>query len=334
MKRVGYITPSVAEYGNLALAFWKAAKGKSRQRAVRAFESDLSRNLAQLSREISSGTVTPGDFHRFIVCDSKPRVIHAVSFRERVLHHAIMNVVGSDFERGAIDHSYACRKGKGNCAAIQQALRHTTSQHYYLKMDIRRFFDSINHFILKERFRRLFKDQPFLELLDRIVDSYQTEPGNGLPIGTLTSQYFANFYLDKMDHYIKEKLKCRYYVRFMDDFIIWHESNDQLEVWRQSIDYWLGYHLSLHLKEASHVGRTNDGLLFLGYRLKLGKILLGRIARCRFRRRIAEIEEAYLNNQLSELELQRRVSSLLAFTDHAECHSWRSKILRERKFPD
>ncbi len=332
MKRIGNIIPRVAEYGNLTLAFWKAAKGKRLCREVRIFEANLTSHLAQLSQDVTSGMLIPGKFHRFVVCDSKRRIIHAASFRERVLHHAIMNIVGADFQRGAIEQSYACRKGKGNVAAVQRALHHTTTRSHYLKMDIRRFFDSIDHAILKDRFRRLFKDQRFLELLDCIVDSYQTKPGKGLPIGTLTSQYFANFYLDSMDHFIKEICKCRYYVRFMDDFVIWHGSPQQLQVWQNTIEGWLADYLMLRLKEGFRIGRTTDGLLFLGYRLKPGKILLGRIARRRFKRRLAEVEEAFLRGELSELELQRRVGSLLAFTDHAACRRWRSRILSVERF--
>lgn len=162
-----------------------------------------------------------GHYHQFTIYDPKVRVISAAPFCERVMHHAIMNVLEPVFENHLMFHSYACRKGKGIQAAILYAFSCSKAHHWFLKLDIRKFFDSISHQILKNQLRRLFKDTRLLFLLDSLIDSYQTSPATGLPIGNLTSQFFANHYLFAMDHYILEKLRPRAYVRYMDDFVLW-----------------------------------------------------------------------------------------------------------------
>jgi RNA-directed DNA polymerase len=331
MKRMGNIIPRVAEYGNFMGAFYKAAKGKRSSPEVRSFTRDLSANVSSLVRETLSGDVAVGRFHCFVIRDPKQRVIHAASFRERVLHHAIMNVTGEWFERGAIEHSYACRRGKGNRAALSHALKQTTTTRCFLKLDIRRYFDSIDHEVLRQRLRRLFKDDRFLQLLDRIVGAFETAPGCGLPIGTLTSQYFANTYLDPLDRFVIERLKCRRYARFMDDFILWSDDAGALMSWRDELSAWLSATLKLSLKEHPLPGRSSDGLPFLGYRLKPGRVLLSRPSRQRFLRRLNDYEAAFAEGLLDEQGLQRRVDALLSFTSHAPCVSWRRTALASRK---
>ncbi|MEK7677765.1 MAG: RNA-directed DNA polymerase [Verrucomicrobiota bacterium] len=330
MKRAGHLLPRIAERGNLVLAFWKAARGRRNSNTVRGFAGGLDERLRSLSREILDGSVTVGEFARFVVFDPKQRTIHAAPFRERVLHHAIMNICGPHFERGAIDGSCACRAGKGNRAALVQARRFAARKAHFLKMDIRRYFDSVDHDRLQERLRRLFKDAALLRLLDRIVESYQTAPGQGLPIGTLTSQYFANFYLDALDRHVKEGLHCRCYVRFMDDFALWHDSADQLGVWREEIALWLQTALGLKLKPGTRLLPTVQGMPFLGFRVLPGRLLLDRRARRRFRLRLTAYEEACVRGRMGVAELQRRVEALLAHTDQAQCRAWRRRVLALR----
>lgn len=330
MKRAGHLLPCIAERANLALAAWKASRGRRGEAVVRRFAARLDENLGVLSREIREGTVAVSPYLRFAVRDPKPRVIHAAPFRSRVLHHAIMNVCGPHLERGAIDDSYACRLGKGNSAALLRA-RHFAARHkHFLKLDVRRYFDSIDHARLKRRYRRLFKDAGLVFLFDRIVDSYGSEPGKGVPIGTLASQYFGNFYLDRLDRYVKEGLRCRAYLRFMDDFVLWHDSARQLACWQAAIGEWLRTELALELKSSARLGRADEGMLFLGFRVMPGRLLLGRRARRRFRSRLAGYERACLYGAMGEPELQRRVGALVAYTDQAECRAWRRRVLAAR----
>ncbi len=134
-----------------------------------------------------------------------------------------MNLCEPIFERRSIYDSYACRKGKGRLAAIDRAREFCRRNRFFLKMDIRRYFDSVNHEVLRSLLRRMFKDERLLQLFKQIIESYETTPGTGIPIGNLTSQHFANSYLGSLDRFIKEELRCRHFVRYMDDFVVWSD---------------------------------------------------------------------------------------------------------------
>jgi len=327
MKRFADILPRVATWRNMGLAFHKAAVGKRCSPAVRRFAGNLDKELAVLVRTLADGSYRAGDYQCFIVRDPKQRVIHAAPFRDRVAHHAIMNVAGPCFERGAIHHSYACRTGRGNRAAVFHAVRHARRRRFFLKLDIRRYFDSIRHDTLRALFRRRFKDGPFLRLLDHVVGSFETAPARGLPIGTLTSQYFANFYLDGLDHWVMETLPCPAYVRYMDDFVLWHDDASVLARWQGEISAWLAAERGLEIKGAPQPTPCRDGLSFLGYRLLRGRVLLGHAARHRFRRRLHDYEAAHAAGFLSTAALQRHADALLAFVNVADCREWRRRIL-------
>jgi len=210
----------IADAENLRLAFWKAAKGKRGKADCVAFRERLDENLAALRAELLEGDVPVGNYHYFTVHDPKERLICAASFRERVLHHAVMNVCEPALERAAVFDSYACRKGKGRLLAVERAQGYARTHGWFLKMDIRKYFDSIDHETLRALLGRKFKDPELLRLVDRILASYQTAPGRGLPIGNLTSQHFANFYLAPLDRFLKEELRRGAYVRYMDDFVV------------------------------------------------------------------------------------------------------------------
>jgi retron-type reverse transcriptase len=158
-------------------------------------------------------------------------VIHAAPFRDRVLHHAIMNVCEPIFERAQIFDSYACRKGKGTRAALFRAREFARRYPCYLKLDIRKYFHSINHDQLKKTLGRSFKDGELLALFDAIIDGCPMTTGHGLPIGNLTSQFFANHFLAPLDRYLKERLRVPGYIRYMDDFVLWGNSTPDLSCW-------------------------------------------------------------------------------------------------------
>ena len=213
MKRAGQLLAHIAEPANLRLAFWKAAKGKRARADCRAFQERLDINLAELRSELLAGAIRVGDYRTFTVHDPKERTICAAAFRERVLHHALMNVCEPVLERAAVFDSYACRRGRGQLAAVRRAESYARERGWFLKMDVRKYFDSVDQRVLLDLLGRKFKDAAVLGLFRQILASYQTAPGCGLPIGNLTSQHFANFYLAPLDRFIKEHLRCRAYVR-------------------------------------------------------------------------------------------------------------------------
>jgi retron-type reverse transcriptase len=225
---MGQLLAAIADPGNLRLAFWKASKGKRAKADCRAFQESLDTNLGALRAELLAGQVRVGNYHYFTIHDPKERTICAAQFRERVLHHALMNVCEPVLERAAVFDSYACRRGKGQLAAVRRAESYARRYGWFLKLDVRKYFDSVDHTVLRRLLRQKFKDAVVLALFDQVLASYQTAPGSGLPIGNLTSQHFANFYLAPLDRFIKEHLRRGAYVRYMDDFVVWGESGTDL----------------------------------------------------------------------------------------------------------
>ena len=228
MKRAGELIERIANADNLRLAFWKASRGKRAKAEVLRFRADLDARLRILREKLFSASVAWGPYRTFKVYDPKERMICVAPFRDRVAQHAIINVVEPHFESYQIHDSYACRRGKGLDGAIARAVCFSRPGDWYLKMDVRKYFDSIHHGVLKGLLRRRFKDPVLLALLDGVINSYAASPGRGVPIGNLTSQFFANHYLAILDHRLKEIMHCRRYVRYMDDFVVWDSEKGSL----------------------------------------------------------------------------------------------------------
>lgn len=318
---------AIAEPANLRLAFWKAAKSKRAKADCRAFQERLEENVASLRAELLSGSVAVGEYHTFTIYDPKERTICAASFRERVLHHALMNVCEPVLERAAIFDSYACRKGRGQQVAVRRATGYARQNGWFLKMDIRKYFDSIDQEVLRGLLARKFKDAGVLEVFDRILATYQTAPGQGLPIGNLTSQHFANYYLAPLDRFIKEGLQCRSYVRYMDDFVVWGETAAELrEVWRRVEDF-LTTELKLELKSNVMLNRTERGMDFLGYRIFPRDLRLAKRSKRRFASKFRAYEREHREGVWSELELQQRMTALIAFTLPCRSRGFRRNVI-------
>ena len=319
--------PQIADAENLRLAFWKAAKGKRAKADCRAFQENLDPNLAGLRVDLLAGQARAGDYHYFTIHDPKERTICAASFRERVLHHALMNVCEPVLARAAIFDSYACREGKGQLAAVRRAEGYARHYGWFLKMDIRKYFDSVDHGVLQGLLRRKFKDAAVLGLFDQVLASYQTKPGRGLPIGNLTSQHFANFYLSPLDRFLKETLDRQAYVRYMDDFVVWGGSGAELRAVWQAVEAFVTAELRLELKPTVALNKTACGMDFLGYRLHPGELRLARRSKLRFARKFRRYERAHLEGRWTEAQLQQRVQALVAFTLPCRSRDWRRHVM-------
>lgn len=322
---------AIADSDNLRLAFWKARKGKNHSRQVLQYRSDLEKNLNALREEILGGTVEVGQYTFFKIFDPKERNICAAAFREQVLHHALMNVCHPYFERVQIFDSYASRKGKGTYAALDRAKEFTRRYRYFLKIDVRKFFESIHHNVLKTQLGRLFKDEAVLKTLFGIIDSYQAKPDRGVPIGNLTSQYFANHYLSALDHFIKEQLRIKAYVRYMDDMVLWHDDKDVLKRARGAIQTYLQQEMKLELKPPL-LNSCARGVPFLGYVVLPFNIRLSLRSRRRFVKKLRGLEENYHTGKWSEAACQRKILPLLAFTRHANTLAFRKSLETKRKY--
>ncbi len=317
---------NIMDADNLRLASWKAAKGKRYAPSVLAFQQDLETNLLHLQKQIACGRVEVGNYHYFKVFEPKERQICASAFREQVLHHAMMNICHDYFERAQIFDSYASRKGKGTYAAIARA-RHFTSRYpWFLKLDVRKFFETIHHDVLKGQLARLFKEPRLLEVFFRIIDSYEASADRGLPIGNLTSQYFANHYLSGLDHFIKENLRIAAYVRYMDDMVLWSREKADLKKALVLIAAFIQNNLRCSLKPEI-LNKTGLGLPFLGYRIFPHHVRLLQKSKIRFIRKMREIEAHYQLGDWTEAACQRRVLPLIAFTQHADSKTFRKNVL-------
>ena len=315
MKRSGVSLDAVADWHNLSAAFHRAALGKGHRTEVIQFKKDLPNRLANLRKDILAGTVTVGQMRCFHIRDPKPRIIHAPCFPERVLHHALMAPVGPVLDRGLVADTYACRTGKGALAAVRRAQHHLQRWPWYAKIDIRSYFANIDHAILGE-------------LLARRFNAHHAAPGKGLPIGALTSQQFANYYLSGLDRLLLEACRVRGFVRYMDDIVWWGGDRESVRDALVAAGEYAHSRLGLEIKQPVQVGQSRHGLSFCGYRILPGRLLLSR----RRKRRYAECrqhwETAYRDGVIDALGLQSGYASAYAITAHADATAWRREQLR------
>ena len=324
MRRAGQLIERIADADNLRVAFWKASRGKRYTPEVLRFRAELNARLCRIREQLMEGCFPWGPYRTFVIHDPKERTICAAPFRDRVAQHAIMNIAEPVFESYQIHDSYACRPGKGLDGAVARAARFSRPGEWYLKLDVRKYFDSIDHEVLRSFLKRRFKDRRLLAVFDGIIDSYATAPGQGLPIGNLTSQFFANHYLGVLDHYLQETLRCRRYVRYMDDLVIWSERKSRLCEVRDNAAKFLAERLQLELKTAC-LNACSRGLTFLGYRVFPGKLRLAKRSRERFRRKLARYQENYDSGIWDEEKVARHVEPLLAFVRRAESTQFRRR---------
>ncbi|MDP8231486.1 MAG: RNA-directed DNA polymerase [Candidatus Zophobacter franzmannii] len=328
MKRAGNLFDIIAEPDNLRIAFWKASRGKSYKSDVISFQNNLECELKNMRELLNSGSLDVGNYHYFKIYDPKERLICAASFPERVLHHAIMNVCDPYFERFQIYDSYATRRDKGTHKALDRATILNKRNHYFLKLDINKFFNTIDHKILLNLLQSRFKDTRLLSMFEQIIYSYSTSKGRGLPIGNLTSQYFANFYLAFLDHYIKEELQVKGYVRYMDDMILWGKNRTEMKEYLLIIEKYLGEYLDLHLNKPV-INKTGQGLSFLGYTLFKDHRKLNRRSKKRFIRKADIYRNNLINDIWTQEEYHEHIVPIIEFVRKADTTSLRKIVFNK-----
>ena len=331
MKRIGNIFDAVVEPANLELAFWKASRGKRARDDQRQYQANLDEELQRLREGLLDGSYPVGQYRRFVVCEPKERTICAAAFRERVLHHALMNVLEPHIERWLIFDSYACRKGKGQLRAVRRAQQFAKRYRWFMKCDIRKFFDSIPHEGLEEMLKRKLKDRRMIAWLLKIVDTYETTPGCGLPIGNLTSQHLANLYLDRIDRFANGPRGARTlpgYVRYMDDFVYWSDDKAVLLELRKQLADCVESQLGLSLKQTPYVNRTGHGMDFLGMRVFPHIVHANRASLDRFKRKVRIYDWELSQGYWDEATYQQRMAALTAFLQEADTLGWRKEFLR------
>ncbi len=344
MKRLGKLWPQVVSFENLWLAWRKARRGKAASPQVGEFELELESNLLGLQRELQDGGYRPGEYRLFTIFERKSRLIAAAPFRDRVVHHAVMNLIEPPLDRRFIFDSYACRRGKGTHRAVLRYQSWVRRYPYVLKLDIRNYFPSIDHQILKQKLNARIKDARVLKLIDRIIEGgpdmladLPAFPGDdlltplerraGIPIGNLTSQFFANLYLDDFDHWVKEKLGCRAYLRYVDDMVLLDDDKACLGRWREAIRERLAEErLLLHPKKA-HIYQTRRGLGLLGYTVFPDFIRLRGENGYRFRRKLRSFSRAYAQGRFEWADFNPSVQAWIGHAMNADTLGLRTDIL-------
>jgi len=337
--------PEVGSFENLLLASRKAHRGKRYRPCTLAFNFQLEDELLRLREELLDGSYRPGPYRDFLVQDSKPRMISAAPYRDRVVHHAVMNVIEPIFDSSFIQDTYACRKGKGMHAALLRFRRHLARHRYVLKCDIRKYFQSIDHEILRSLLARRIGDRKLMELLSRIIDS-RSEPTEapkgclereegldpverkrGIPIGNLTSQFFANLYLDRFDHWLTEDLRAGPYLRYADDFCIFGDDKNWLAQVRGAImEYLGGLRLTLH-DGKSRIYTLREGVEFLGFRHLPGRVRIRKENTKRFRQRMRRLERDVALGRTTHERVRASVVSWCAHAAYADSLGLRAKLI-------
>ena len=344
MKRIGDLWPRILDFQNLLLAWRRARRGKRSRSAVVRFGLDLERNLFELQAELASHHYRPGEYRQFEIYDRKVRTISAAPFRDRVVHHALMNLVEPALDSRFIHHCYACRTGKGVHAAVNRSQRWAARYRYALKLDVSRYFPSIDHHIVKAKLARLIKDPDVLWLFGQIIDSappvntpLTVFPGDdlvelmrrrrGLPIGNLTSQFLGNLYLNDLDHHLYGHCGARACLRYVDDLLLFGDNVDRLWALRDEIGrYLMRQRLQLH-PHKQEVFRTRDGVDVLGYRVFAEQRRLRRDNGYRFRRRLRARAGAFSRGQCSLDDVQTSVSAWIGHVQHADSLGLRRAVL-------
>jgi retron-type reverse transcriptase len=322
----------VCSWENLLLAYRKASKGKRGKPTVSVFEHRLEENLLSLQNELKDKSYRPGPYISFTIHEPKRRLISAAPFRDRVVHHALCNIIESLFERAFISSSYANRVDKGTHRALDRCQQFARHYPYVLQCDIRQFFPSIDHEVLREIISGPISDPDVMWLVDRIMESgagvlseeYEMVwfPGDdlfavnrprGLPIGNLTSQFWANCYLNPFDHFVKRDLACKGYLRYVDDFLLFADDKTTLWKWLEAVINRLAT-LRLTLHHGSHPRPVTEGIPFLGFiiyptcrRLKRRKVI-------HFRRQLMKLVQRY---EAEEVPLSKLTASVQGWVNHA-----------------
>jgi RNA-directed DNA polymerase len=357
MKRAGNLWPQITDFANLLQAARQAQRGKRFRDNVLEFNYRLEYSLERLQRSLLDKTYKPGAYKTFEIYDPKPRLISAAPYPDRVVHHALCNIIMPIFERGFIPDSYANRVGFGTHRALKRFTQFARSYPYVLQCDLKKYFPSIDHQILKTEIRQRIKCPDTLWLIDAIVDGSNAQepvlqyfPGDdlltpvarshGLPIGNLTSQFFANVHLNRFDHFVKEDLRIPAYLRYVDDFALFSHDRAQLVAARPALeDYLRSLRLVLHPIK-SQLYETCYGATFVGFRvLSTGATFPRKI--CirvrndnlrRARRRLQKLQQDYAEGAIARSALTQRLRSWNAHLLHGQTYRLRQHIFQHYGF--
>lgn len=329
MKRVAHLFERVASFESLCAAARAAARGKRLSREAAAFLFDLEPEVLMLERELREASYLPGAYRTFRIIDPKPRTISAALFRDRVVHHALCAALEPVFERYATDDSFACRRAKGTTAALARVRELSRRHAWFVKLDVRHYFETLDHDVLRRTIKRLVKDGRVLELADCFIAAGApgSPGGKGVPIGNLTSQHFANLYLGVFDHFVREVLRVPGYCRYMDDMVLFGDSRELVRGYRSEAERYLEQVLRLEVKQtATRLAPVTNGVPFLGFRVWPRQVRFDAARARRFRRRFRALDRAVESGAVDEDVAAQVAQSLIAWAANADTVAFRASF--------
>lgn len=343
MKRYGNLYPQIIDFENILLAARQAQKGKRFRENVLFFNYNLEGELIRIQRELINKSYQPGIYRTFYIKEPKSRMISAAPYPDRVVHHALCNIIVPIIEPTFIDDSYANRVGFGTHKALNRFIKFARTSRYVLQCDIKKYFPSIDHEILKSLLRRKIKCPDTLWLIDTIIDNSNEQLAavehfegddlfsplqrrRGLPIGNLTSQFFANVYLNGFDHFVKEQLKARKYLRYVDDFALFSDDRGFLAEARFAVEEYLDQlRLKIHPVK-SQLFDTKYGANFLGFRVLPNCIRVRTENLKRARRRLRKMQINYNQKKISLDKVLQSTQSWFAHIKHGDTWQLQQQI--------
>ena len=336
MKKINNVYPEIISRENLYRSAHLAARGRRYGDAVADFNFNLEEEMGALHRELADKTYRHRKYRMFTIYDPKKRNIAAAPFRDRVVHHAVHDVIEPFIDKTFIHDSYACRKGKGTHIAVDRTQSFLRANRFCLHGDVKKYFPSIDHRVLKEMLAKRTTDKDLLWLANGIIDSAsqvmessvpRDGGGKGLPIGSLTSQFFANLYLNELDYFLKFDMRCRYYLRYMDDFLIFGNDKEELYEAKIRIRDFLKNKLQLDLHEGkSQVYKTRNGIKFLGFRIYENHRRLASDNVKRFKKRLKRFAYDAENGRIDAEKISDSIRCWVAHSRYADTGGLRHRI--------
>lgn len=333
MKSYNHLWQKFVSFNNLYKAYILAKKSKPNSFQISNYFFNYEKELFSLQKALIRDTYVLGPYSTFKIYKPKKRVIKFVSFKDRVLHHAIQNIIEPIFEKSFIYDSYACRKNKGihkGLYRLKKLVQSEKTPKYFLKCDVRKYFLNVDQEILKKIISKKIKDKKLLKVIFKIIDSDHSEFGEkkGIPIGNLTSQLFSNIYLNELDQYVKNKLKINYYFRYVDDFIIFADNKRDLHIYKEKIRKFLFTKLKLDLPiNKAKIRLTKAGVDFVGYQIYPKCVRVRSINIKRFKKRTKKLLIKYNHKTINTQTLKSSINSFFGYLKHANGFRLKNKLI-------
>lgn len=330
VRRYSNLFDKICTMENFVIAFNKAAKHKRKLNEVIKYEQNLEENLKELQTEFINGTYKTGKYRTKVIFEPKKRTIYILDFKHRVAQWAIINVIEDILVKMLTKDTYSCIKNRGMHKASLRTTEFINKYDYVLKMDIHHFYPSVRQDILYKFIERKFKDKKLLELLKDIIFSFPGE--RNIPIGNLSSQHFGNFYMKELDRYILENLKCKAYIRYCDDFVLFSNSKQELQNWKYKIKDFLKNTLDLELSKCD-IYPYKRGVDFMGYRHFRGYNLVRKSTAKKVKRRIPKTVKQLNSGEITFERFRSVIDSTLGWIDWADSYNFikSTKILEYRR---